>query len=337
MNKSKVVKIASAAAAVVAVIAVICAVFINAHRSKRYEVTEKSIIAMDTVVTEKIYAEDNSGVHIRAVGELINALEDKISRYKEGSDISALNKGEKISDNALISLITSLEEISEDTDGAFDITVGGLVDLWGIGEGKEEVPDSAQIKKELQSIGYTHLKEKDGYLTLEGECQLDLGAVGKGYACDIIKAYLSATDVKGAVISVGGSILAYGDYNKKGDKWNVAVRHPRNENTYLGVISLDEGFVSTSGDYERYFEKDGERYHHIFDARTGYPASSGLISVTVVAESGFLSDALSTACFILGEEKGKALLEKYNASGVFVSEDMNITTVGEIDFEIQSA
>lgn len=91
--------------------------------------------------------------------------------------------------------------------------------------------------------------------------------------------------------------------------------------------------MSTSGDYEKYFEKDGIRYHHILDANTGYPASSGLISVTVVCDSGLLSDALSTACFILGEEKSKALLEKYNASAIFVTENMEISTVGEIDFE----
>lgn len=332
MNKSKVIKIVLS---VLAVVIVICAVIFVTDSNKRFEMTEKSIIAMDTVVTEKIYAEEDSATYIRAVGEIINGLEDKISRYEQDSAVSALNRGEKVSDTSLRAVIDTLEEISRETDGAFDITVGKLVDLWGIGEGNEEVPDSKAIKNALESVDYTALKEEDNLFVLEGEAELDLGAIGKGYACDLIKAYFTSTDVKGAVVSVGGSILAYGDYNKKGDKWNVAVRHPRSDNEYLGIISLDEGFVSTSGDYERYFEKDGVRYHHIFDANTGYPASSGLISVTVVAESGILSDALSTACFILGKEKGTELLEKYNSSAVFVDEDMNITTVGDIEFESQ--
>ena len=109
---------------------------------------------------------------------------------------------------------------------------------------------------------------------------------------------------------------------------------PANENEFLGVVSLDEGFVSTSGDYERYFEKDGKRYHHILDATTGYPAETDIISVTVVCDSGLVSDALSTACFILGEENSREILSEYNASAVFVDKDMNISTVGEIDFEI---
>ena len=162
---------------------------------------------------------------------------------------------------------------------------------------------------------------------------VDLGAVGKGMACDMIKAYLDRSDMKGAIISVGGSILAWGDYNKAGDKWQIAIAHPRNEGEYLGVLSVDEGFVSTSGDYERYFEKEGKRYHHILDATTGYPAETDIISVTVICDSGLVSDALSTACFILGEEKSKALLQEYDASAIFVDKDMNISVVGEVDFE----
>ena len=151
----------------------------------------------------------------------------------------------------------------------------------------------------------------------------------------MLKAYFDSSDMKGAIVSVGGSILAWGNYNKAGDKWQIAVAHPRNEGEYLGVLSIDEGFVSTSGDYERYFEKDGKRYHHILDATTGYPAETDIISVTVVCDSGIISDALSTACFILGYEKSQELLKECNASAIFVDKDMNISTVGEIDFEAQ--
>ena len=163
--------------------------------------------------------------------------------------------------------------------------------------------------------------------------KIDLGAVGKGMACDMLKAYFDMSDMQGAIISVGGSILAWGDHNKAGDKWQIAIAHPRSEGEYLGVLSLDEGFVSTSGDYERYFEENGKRYHHIIDATKGYPAETDLVSVTIVCDSGIISDALSTACFILGEEKSMPLLEKYAASAIFVDKDMNISVVGDIDFE----
>lgn len=331
-NKSKKLKIFFAVFAVIAVVSL--ALFVG-DRSKRFEMTEKNIIAMDTVVTEKIYAKKDSATYIKSVSDIITGLEDKISRFDSSSAVYALNSDGTVTDNSVSTVVTMLSEISEATDGAFDITVGGLVDLWGIGNGEERVPENEEIEKALSEIGCDALKVDGTTVTLESGAKVDLGAVGKGFACDLIKSYLATTEAEGAIVSVGGSILAYGDYNKKGDKWSIAIRHPRNESEFLGIISLSEGFVSTSGDYERYFEKDGKRYHHIFDATTGYPASSGLISVTVVSDSGILSDALSTACFILGEEKGRELIEKYNSSAIFVDEDMNIITVGDIEFEKQ--
>ncbi len=331
-NKSRILKILSAVFAVI--IALSLALFFS-DRSKRFEMTEKNIIAMDTVVTEKIYAKKGSANYIKSVSDIITGLEDKISRFESGSAVALLNSDKTVTDNSVSTVVTMLSEISEATQGAFDITVGELSDLWGIGSEKERIPEKEEIEKALKEIGYDALKVDGATVTLESEASVDLGAVGKGFACDLIKAYLATTEADGAIVSVGGSILAYGDYNKKGDDWSIAIRHPRNESEFLGVISLSEGFVSTSGDYERYFEKDGKRYHHIFDATTGYPASSGLVSVTVVSDSGILSDALSTACFILGEEKGRALIEKYNSSAIFVDEDMNIITVGDIDFEKQ--
>lgn len=318
---------------VTAVVLVLCLSIFLYSREKRYDFTEKSFISMDTVVTEKIYGK-NTSVFIAPVFNIVTGLDETISRFNEESAVYSLNTKGETSDKSVMQIIDGVKTVSDDADGAFDITVGGLSDLWSIGKEGERIPTEKEISDVLESIDYKKIRIENGTVYYEDGI-IDLGAVGKGFACDLIKAYLSSENVKGAVVSVGGSILAYGDYNDKGDKWSIAIRHPRSESEFLGVIRLDEGFVSTSGDYERYFEKDGKRYHHIFDARTGMPASSGLISVTVVADSGLLSDALSTACFIVGEEKGKALIEKYGASAIFVDEEMNIITVGEIDFEKQ--
>ncbi len=330
MKNSK--KIISFVLSVVLLIAVCTSVVFYNSLKKRYDSSEKSTVAMGTIVTQKLYG-DESSKHISKVIELISALEDKISFRVNGSDVSKLNNGEVLSDSTISSIIEICNSVSEDSSGSFDVTIGKVSSLWGIGEENERIPSGEEIEALLKDVNYENIKLDGNSVSLQGNGSIDLGAVGKGAACDLVKNYLEVSGLEGAVVSVGGSILAYGNYNKAGDKWQIAIRHPRNENEFLGIISLSEGFVSTSGDYEKYFQEDGVRYHHILDANTGYPANSGLVSVTVVCDGGALSDALSTACFILGEEKSKSLLEKYNASAVFVDSELNVSVVGEIDFE----
>lgn len=173
----------------------------------------------------------------------------------------------------------------------------------------------------------TNTDEAVSSIYIEDQCTLDLGAVGKGIACDVAQNYLKQQkEVSGAVIAVGGSILLYGS---KADEtnWNVAVQNPRGQDgEAMGVLSLSGTTnVSTSGDYEKYFMQNGKRYHHILDPSTGYPAESGLISVTVVSDNGLLSDGLSTACFVLGKEKGQKLLETYGAEGIFIDQNKKVT------------
>lgn len=300
-------------------------------REKKFSYGEKNSYAMGTIVSQKVYG-DFGAKHIEKGNLLINALEETISRNVSSSEISKLNKNSTVTHKDTAGLISECIKLSELTDGAFDVSVGKIVDLWDFGGDNEGIPEKKALEKALKGVG---LVEVNGdTVKLRGDAELDLGAVGKGLACDsVITLYKSTPDVKGAIVSVGGSIGCFGSSNKKGDSWRIAIRHPRSDNEFLGVLKLSEGFVSTSGDYEKFFMHDGKRYHHILDARTGYPASSGLISVTVICDSGFMSDALSTACFILGEEKSRELLLKYNASAIFVDEEMNITTVGEADFE----
>lgn len=183
---------------------------------------------------------------------------------------------------------------------------------------KESSEDTSQNTNTNESVSSIYIGDK---------CTLDLGAVGKGIACDVVQDYLKKQkEVSGAVIAVGGSILLYGS-KADGSDWNVAVQNPRGQDgEAMGVLSLSGTTnVSTSGDYEKYFMQDGKRYHHILDPSTGYPADSGLISVTIVSDSGLLSDGLSTACFVLGKEKGEKLLETYGAEGVFIDQNKKVT------------
>lgn len=183
---------------------------------------------------------------------------------------------------------------------------------------KETSEDTSQNTNTNESVSSIYIGDK---------CTLDLGAVGKGIACDVVQDYLKKQkEVSGAVIAVGGSILLYGS-KADGSDWNVAVQNPRGQDgEAMGVLSLSGTTnVSTSGDYEKYFMQDGKRYHHILDPSTGYPADSGLISVTIVSDSGLLSDGLSTACFVLGKEKGEKLLETYGAEGVFIDQNKKVT------------
>ena len=183
---------------------------------------------------------------------------------------------------------------------------------------KETSEETSKNTNENESVSSIYIGDK---------CTLDLGAVGKGIACDVVQDYLKKQKkVSGAVIAVGGSILLYGS-KADSSNWNVAVQNPRGQDgEAMGVLSLSGTTnVSTSGDYEKYFMQDGKRYHHILDPSTGYPADSGLISVTIVSDSGLLSDGLSTACFVLGKEKGEKLLETYGAEGVFIDQNKKVT------------
>ena len=299
---------------------------------KDFNLEQKSGLSMGSVVTIKLYGDDTFK-KLDATKNGIDNLEKIISRKQEASAVSLLNKNGTVQNAVCAEIIEKCRKISELSGGAFDLTIGPLSSLWNFDEDVQTVPDKEKIQKALALVDYRKVQTDSKSVSLAKGQSVDLGAVGKGAACDAAKAYLEKSGVKGAVVSVGGSILAFGKRNKAGDKWRVAVRHPRKENAYIGVINLSEGFVSTSGDYEKYFEKDGIRYHHILNANTGYPADSGLSSVTVVCGSGLLSDALSTACFILGEEKSKALLDEYSAAAVFVDKQLNVSTYGDIDFE----
>ena len=302
------------------------AILLFSKKAAPYPLTEKTSIAMDTIVGVKLYGAP-SGSEAEAAMNVVTGLEGVISRYKEGSDVYRLNKTGKCKSTLLPVVLTQCKAIEEASNGKFDLSVGAVSALWDFDAETPRLPDDTALQAALSTVDYSKVTVTGDTVAASPGQQLDLGSIGKGLACDMVKQYLTSAGVK-----VGGSILAFGQKSDKKEPWSIAIRHPRKENAFLGYIRLSEGFVSTSGDYERYFEQDGVRYCHLLDATTGYPADSGLCSVTVVCQNGMLSDALSTACYLLGEEASKPLLEANDAAAVFVKTDGAVSTFGDVDF-----
>lgn len=306
--------------------------------------------AMGTVIQQSMYTEGKASAKEISDGikELLEQLEQqKLSWRLETSELFAVNESAGEDEGYLLSeeltaLLADCLEVAEKSSGAFDVTLLPVVQLWNIdawaAAGQTEaflLPEEELIQQTLMLCGSEKVRLEPEVIGKDGEVlqariflpqgmQLDLGAVGKGAALTQILKYLEQSQVSGAVIAVGGSVLTYGE---KPDKscWRVGIVNPRDTASNLGVLSLEgQWCVSTSGDYERYVEADGVRYHHIMDPANGMPADSGVCSVTVLTKDGFLSDALSTACFILGEEKGMALARQYGAEVLFVTLDGDI-------------
>lgn len=260
----------------------------------------------------------------------------KISWRISSSDTAKVNKKkscEVSSDTA--EYIEKMLKFCEDCDGALDITAGALTQNWNIGEEDFRVPDENEIKNLLKSVDYKKVKLENNTVTIDDNQLLDFGAVGKGIACDEALEVIKENEIKRAVVSVGGSVLLYSEDEK--EEFTVGIRDPKGEaGEYMALLKMNSGFVSTSGSYERYSETaDGKRYHHILSTETGYPVENDVASVTVCCSSGMMSDALSTACFILGFEKSEKLLEKYGAQAVFVYESGEVRTTDEIKDKLE--
>lgn len=284
---------------------------------------------MDTVVSETLYT---TGEDITA--DVITALKDVetnlISWTEEGSQIYEINQNAgsttTVSDETA-GYLKQVLDLSEASGGAMDPTMGKVIRLWDIDGKNPHVPAEDDLKSLLADVGYDKVILNGNDVTMPEGVTLDLGAAGKGIGCDAAKKILDADkEVSGMILNLGGSsVMSYGS-KPDGSAWQVAVTDPRDtEGDYLGVVTLNgTEFLSTSGDYEKYFIEDGIRYHHILDPSTGYPARSGLTSVTVVCDDGLDADGLSTACFVLGKDKAEELLKKYNADGLFVDDSGHV-------------
>ncbi|MDD3894879.1 MAG: FAD:protein FMN transferase [Syntrophomonadaceae bacterium] len=310
-------------------IVLICVIFLTScGPEKPYEAND---FAMGTMITQEIYGDNSQSTAAEVIAK-IQDLEALMTINAPRGDINKLNqnagKGFVELNPETMLVLKSARKISELSGGAFDITIGPVVKSWGIGTEPPQIPTAASLKELVTLIDYTdvHLDQAGNMAALQRPGQIvDLGGIAKGYAGDSARTIYQQNGIKSALINLGGNVVAHG-HKPDGNAWNIGIQNPRSPTgEIVGFVPVSDQAVVTSGDYQRYFEKEGKRYYHIMDPRTGFPAESGIMSVTVIAASSMEADGLSTACFVLGLDKGLELLQRYGpVEAIFITTDKKI-------------
>lgn len=278
---------------------------------------QKQLFAMDTYMEFTAYGK-NSEKAVDAAIEEVQKLDAMLSAENSKSEVYALNEqGNLQATDDLAELILRGKEIYQETDGLFDDTIYPVMKLWGFPTGNYHVPTAAEVQKKLALVDGNKVeiqtwdsdekgrdsKEKANFVTLGANQQIDFGGIAKGYTGQKLAELFQEYGVSSALVSLGGNIQAIGT-KPDGSSWKVGIRDPKGgQQDYIGVLSVKNQAVVTSGGYERYFEENGETYIHIINPRTGYPADGDLLSVTIVSKDGTLADGMSTALYIMGYEK----------------------------------
>lgn len=287
------------------------------------------VFAMDTVMLLTVYG-DQAQQGLDQAEQIIQKLEKLWSATDETSEIWALNHSGgnwvELSEDTREILSRGLE-LCALTDGALDLTAYSAVQAWGFPTGAYRVPDEAELEQLVGTIDYTQVELDDNQARLPEDMSLDLGAVAKGRLGEVLSQDLKELGVTSALLELGGNIQTVGT-KPDGSRWRVGIQDPNSqEGGYLAIVEVADQAVVTSGDYQRYFEQDGQTYCHIMDPATAAPADSGVDSVSIVGSDGTVCDALSTALFVMGEEKGAQFWKDHpelDFEAIFVSQDGTI-------------
>lgn len=319
---------------------------------------QKQLFAMDTYMEFTAYGK-NSEKAVDAAIEEVQKLDAMLSAENSKSEVYALNEqGNLQATDDLAELILRGKEIYQETDGLFDDTIYPVMKLWGFPTGNYHVPTAAEVQKKLALVDENKVeiqtrdsdekgrdsKEKAKFVTLGADQQIDFGGIAKGYTGQKLAELFQEYGVSSALVSLGGNIQAIGT-KPDGSSWKVGIRDPKGgQQDYIGVLSVENQAVITSGGYERYFEEDGKTYIHIINPRTGYPADGDLLSVTIVSRDGTLADGMSTALYIMGYEKAcqfwRQRREEFNVilvtddGKIHISENLKENFQTECDLEM---
>jgi len=264
------------------------------------------------------------------IEQVLKRINDRMSTYLEDSELSRFNKQQTTDwmevSTETVAVIREAIRTSRLTEGAFDVTVGPLVNLWGFGPipRGDTIPSDTEIREALQKVGYTKIHTRISPPAIKKDrpdIQIDLSAIAKGYAVDQVADYLDKSRVLDYLVEIGGELRAKGK-NAKGTAWTVGIEKPvANERVIHQVLHLKDQAMATSGDYRNYFEKNGRRFSHTINPRTGRPIKHHLASVTVINPSSMRADAMATALMVLGPEVGYELAERQKLAALFILRD----------------
>ena len=286
--------------------------------------SEKTVFAMDTVMDLRVYGAGGKEVLDDAEKEIMR-LDSLLRRGDPSSEIYEVNhEGSAEVSEDTAELIRAALCISESTDGVFDISIAPVMDLWGFYGQQFHVPTAENIESVLSEVNWRGISLSGNTVSLQDGIQIDLGGIAKGFLSDRIMEIYRRAGMKSGLVSLGGNVQTLGT-RPDGSQWKIAIQDPDDESAYAGTIETSDQAVITSGSYQRFFEENGVKYHHIIDPKTGYPARSGVISVTIVSEDGAMADGLSTSLFVMGVDKGAEYWRSHEGfDAVFITEDKRI-------------
>lgn len=295
----------------------------------RSRTQSRTIFAMDTVMDLQVWGDCGEDA-LNCAQAILQKLDSTYDVTDPDSLIGRLNQGQSVElTQAEASFLQEAAALCRETGGALDLTVYPIVSLWGFTTGSFQVPDDAALRATLSHVGMDGLHLQDQSACLNPGTELDLGAVAKGYAGRLLAGEMERLGVSCALFSLGGNIQTVGS-KPDGSAWRVSIQDPADPSRAAAVLRLEGSWaVVTSGGYQRYFEQNGIRYHHIFDPSTGCPAASGLTSVTVVCKDGLRADGLSTALFVMGLDRAADFWRQAgDFEAVFLAEDGMYVTAG---------
>lgn len=281
---------------------------------------KKEIFAMDTIMDLTVYGPLAGEAADQGI-ELIQKLNGLFSVTNENSDIAKLNRAQgkavKVSKETY-ELVSLCQTISEETEGCLDLSIYPVVKAWGFTTDNMHVPSEMERKEAMSHVDYTKIRLlKDQKIRIEKGMELDLGAAAKGYLSQKLMDLWREMGVTSAIVSLGGNVQTLGK-KEDGSDFTVGITDPSDGSSIFGTLKVSDKAVITSGIYQRYFEENGVRYHHIMDRRTGKPAENNLASVTVVSDTGWRADALATALYVMGPEKAKEYQKTHPETGIIL-------------------